>query len=208
MAQQAGIQPVDGNPYQPINQEYVPLPQGQVQAQQPSVAPEANANMNQRICPSCGHPLDLSWEVCPYCAQAQQQGVRAAHVQTQGGGAVAGKTMAVDLGEVMGSAHLNKAVVGWVVCMQGPQKGQDFRLYDGRNVLGTAADCDVVVYDQFVSARHCVIMVESAKARYVIQDLDSRNHTFVNNKQVMKQDLIDNDEVRLGNVHYRFKALY
>jgi hypothetical protein len=191
-------------PYQPVNANYQAQPVLPVGAGAP--VPEAAANMNHRMCPN-GHPLDPSWEVCPYCRQAEAQGVKPVHVQADGGGAVAGKTMAVSLDQVLGT-HVNKAVVGWLVCMQGPQKGQDYRLFDGRNVLGTAADCDVVVYDPFVSARHCVIMVESAKSRYLIQDLDSRNHTFVNSKQIMKQDLIDNDDIRVGNVHYRFKALY
>ncbi len=191
-----------GAPYQPVNEQFVP-----VMGSPQQVAPEAQPQMNQMTCPN-GHPLDPSWEVCPYCRQAEQQGVKPVHVQANGGGAVAGKTMAVNLDEVMGSQHVNKAVVGWLVCMHGPQKGQDFRLFDGRNVLRTAADCDVVVYDPYVAARHCVIMIESGNARYIIQDLDSRNHTFVNNRQVMKQDLIDNDEVKLGSVQYRFKALY
>ena len=32
----------------------------------------------------------------------------------------------------------------------------------------TAADCDVVVYDGYVSARHAVILVESSKAKYMV----------------------------------------
>lgn len=92
--------------------------------------------------------------------------------------------------------------------MTGQQKGQDFRLFDGRNVLGTAADCDVVVFDPYLSARHCVFLIESSKCSYVLQDLDSRNGTYVNRQKIVKQDLIDNDEVRIGQAEFRFKALY
>lgn len=181
--------------YQPVNAGYAPMPQG------------GGAMAGQLMCPN-GHPLDPSWEVCPYCRSAAQQGVKAVQVQPGGGGAAQGATMAVNIGEVLGTDHVAKAVVGWLVCMKGPQKGADFRLYDGKNVMGTAADADIVVYDQFVSAKHAVILVESAKAKYAIQDLESRNKTFVNREQVIKQDLVDNDEIRIGQVEFRFKALY
>jgi hypothetical protein len=160
----------------------------------------------QLTCPN-GHPVDPSWEVCPYCRSAASQGVAATNVQAGGGGAAPGRTVAISAEDIAGT-HANKAVVGWLVCMEGSQKGQDFRIFDGRNVVGTAADCDIVVFDGYVSARHAIISVESSKSRYTVQDLDSRNHTFVNRQQVMKQDLVDNDEIRWGNARFRFKALY
>jgi hypothetical protein len=159
-------------------------------------------------CPN-GHPIDPSWEVCPYCRQAAQQGMAPAAVQAGAGGgvAMAGKTMAIDVKDVVGE-HANKAVVGWIVCMDGSQKGQDFRLFDGRNVLGTAADCDIVIFDPYLSARHAVILIESKSSKYTIQDLDSRNGTYVNRQRVQKQELYDNDTVRLASTDFRFKCLY
>ncbi|MCA9562379.1 MAG: FHA domain-containing protein [Myxococcales bacterium] len=197
--------PQAGAPYQPVNQNFQPLPQAQA-APPPVQAGGQPMPSNQLTCPN-GHALDPSWEVCPYCQTAAKQGVKPVHIQSGGGGAVAGKTMAVSLDQVLGQ-HVNKAVVGWLVQMEGPQKGQDFRLFDGNNVLGTAADADIVVSDQFVSARHAVILIESKKASYVLQDLESRNKTFVNNRQVMKVDLVDNDEIRMGQCSFRFKSLY
>lgn len=204
-----GPEAAPGQPYAPVNAGYVPPPQvGQPQQMAPPAA--GGQPMQQRTCPN-GHPLNPSWDVCPYCRQAADQGVNPVNVQpgqAGGVGAVAGKTVAVDINAALGTEHVNKAVVGWLVAMKGPQKGQDFRLHDGRNVMGTAADVDVVVYDQFVSARHCVLLVEAKEARYVLQDLESRNKTFVNNRQISKVDLIDNDEIRLGQATFRFKSLY
>lgn len=128
------------------------------------------------------------------------------HEQTAAGGAAA--TVAIDAGMLTHTAHVNKPVVGWIVCMKGDQKGQDFRLHDGRNIIGTAADVDIVVHDPYLSARHCAIMIESKEARYIVQDLDSRNGVYLNRQRVSKDDLVDNDEIRIGGTEFRFKSLY
>jgi len=99
-----------------------------------------------------------------------------------------------------------KECVGWVVVLNGGLKGQDFRLTPGKNVLGTAADCDVVLTDQFLSGRHAVIRYE--ESRFTLVDLDSTNGTFVNDERVTKEELIDNDRIRLARSELKFKALY
>jgi hypothetical protein len=180
----------------PVNQAYAPVAGGGGE-----VRPMAGA----LTCPN-GHPLDPTWEVCPYCRAAAQQGVPVA--QYSAPGATGGKTMAINPEQLLHTQHVNKPVVGWIVCMSGQQKGQDFRLHDGKNIIGTAADCDIVIYDPYVGARHAVLLIESGDAHYVLQDLDSKNGSYVNRVRVAKQDLVDNDELRLGQVEFRFKALY
>lgn len=99
-----------------------------------------------------------------------------------------------------------KECVGWVVALNGQLKGVDFRLTPGKNVVGTAADCDVVLTDQFLSGRHAVIRYE--EGRFTLVDLDSTNGTFVNDERVTKEELIDNDRIRLARSELKFKALY
>lgn len=99
-----------------------------------------------------------------------------------------------------------KPVVGWLVAVNGALKGHDFRLRDGKNMIGTAADADVVLTDQYMSARHAVIRHEDGV--FMIVDLDSTNGTYVNDSRISKEEIIDNDRVRLGRTELRFKALY
>ena len=99
-----------------------------------------------------------------------------------------------------------KECVGWVVALNGPLKGQDFRLVTGKNVIGTAADSDIVLTDQYMSARHAVIRHE--EGTFVLVDLDSTNGTYVNDDRCSKEELIDNDRVRLGRSELKFKSLY
>ncbi|MCC6620994.1 MAG: FHA domain-containing protein [Deltaproteobacteria bacterium] len=99
-----------------------------------------------------------------------------------------------------------KPVVGWLVALNGSLKGHDFRIRDGKNVIGTAADTDIVLTDQYMSARHAVIRHE--EGMFVIVDLDSTNGTYVNDQRCSKEELIDNDRVRLGRTELKFKSLY
>ena len=95
--------------------------------------------------------------------------------------------------------------VGWVVVLNGELRGRDFRLVDGKNTLGTAADCDVVLTDPYLSSHHAVIRHENGE--FTLVDLDSTNGTYVNERRVSREDLIDNDKVRLGRSELKFKSL-
>src|SRR5262245_32671009 len=108
--------------------------------------------------------------------------------------------------QVVGEETEFKPVVGWLVALNGTLKGHDFRIRDGKNVIGTAADTDIVLTDQYMSARHAVIRHE--EGMFVIVDLDSTNGTYVNDQRCSKEELIDNDRVRLGRTEMKFKSLY
>ncbi len=113
------------------------------------------------------------------------------------------KTAMVDVSEF--SDERAHDVVGWVVPTAGAHRGQDFRLVDGKNLLGTAADADIVLTDAYMSSRHATIRHENG--RFMLIDLDSTNGTFVNDERITKHELFDNDRVRLGRTDMKFKSL-
>ena len=113
------------------------------------------------------------------------------------------KTVAIDLNTINRGTF--KPVVGWVVVLNGELRGRDFRLVDGKNTLGTAADCDVVLTDPYLSSKHAVIRHENGT--FTLVDLDSTNGTFLNDRRCSKEDMIDNDKVRLGRSEMKFKSL-
>ncbi|MSP91575.1 MAG: FHA domain-containing protein [Myxococcales bacterium] len=113
------------------------------------------------------------------------------------------KTVAIDISQInMGTF---KPVVGWVVVLNGELRGRDFRLVDGKNTMGTAADCDVVLTDPYLSSKHTVIRFENGS--FTLVDLDSTNGTYMNDRRITKTDMIDNDKIRLGRTELKFKAL-
>jgi hypothetical protein len=165
-----------------------------------------------------GHQMEDSWSICPYCQKTGFQ-------RTGGAGGDVSKTRlettpppppggAAPIAPPAGGrktvllSEMRKApVVGWLVAMSGEQKGEDFRVREGQNTLGSAPDCDIVVRDLTVSGHHASIRYK--EQRFILTDLDSTNGTFVNEgtESVGRQDLKDNDTVRVGDVILKFKCL-
>lgn len=166
-----------------------------------------------KVCPN-GHVMHPSWDVCPYCQEMQQA------MMAGGGGGGGMPAMPMGQGTAMlnvsdlgggggqekgrGSTDKSREVCGWLVALNGQHKGEDFRLRVGKNVIGTAADCDVVLSDKKLSRKHATIRFEGGE--FQIADLDSSNGCFVNDEKIQKHDLIDNDIIKLGDIEFEFKC--
>ena len=82
---------------------------------------------------------------------------------------------------------------------------REIQLVEGENVLGRDRDAVVWLDSSTVSRRHACIKVAGGQA--VIEDLGSRNGTFVGGRKVdAPTALADRDEVRLGSVFMVFRA--
>lgn len=92
-----------------------------------------------------------------------------------------------------------------LVVKKGRGAGQEFRLTRGRTTIGRGPGNTVVLSDVKVSGRHAVI--ERQDGDYIITDLQSTNHTFVNEKQIdAPYPLRLGDEVRVGNTVLQLQA--
>ena len=82
--------------------------------------------------------------------------------------------------------------------------GRTIPLHDGKHVVGRGADCDLQVASAAVSRRHATLFVRGTRA--VIQDLESRNGTFVRGRRIKRAaELHDGDRVRVGDVAFVFR---
>lgn len=75
--------------------------------------------------------------------------------------------------------------------------------------IGRAVENDIYIEDPEVSSEHCIIEMIASDAdegvyEYYIQDMESTNHTFVNDKQVQRQRLNHNDVIRVGWKYFKF----
>jgi hypothetical protein len=96
--------------------------------------------------------------------------------------------------------------MAWLAVRSGQRGGRQFGLTKGRHIIGRdGTDCDIVLDDRKVSARHASIRYENGV--FVITDLDSRNNTFVNNRQVERQTLMDDDVITVGKTRLVFKEV-
>ena len=71
-------------------------------------------------------------------------------------------------------------------------------LQEGRNVLGSASDADVLVSQRGISRRHA--LVDVAGGEVSVEDLGSKNGTFVNRRRVGRASLRPGDVLRVGKV--------
>ncbi len=110
------------------------------------------------------------------------------------------KTIALDV-----SGGGKAPAVGWIVATSGKYANQTFKFKPNRTVIGTGADCDIVIDDQFMSARHCEVRAEGGG--YKLVDLGSTNGIVVNDKKVREHELVDNDQFRLGRTEFKFKSI-
>jgi DNA-binding winged helix-turn-helix (wHTH) protein len=83
---------------------------------------------------------------------------------------------------------------------------EELPLQPGENVVGRADDADVAIDSAAVSRHHARIVV--AKGRATIEDLGSKNGTFVCGKRVAAPaELRDGDEIRFGMVSVVFRSI-
>jgi len=86
--------------------------------------------------------------------------------------------------------------------VSGPQAGYSFELV-GMTMIGRDPGCDVVINDSSVSSRHARILIEPEAK---VSDLNSANHTFLNNVRVMDAPLRSGDVIVFGSIATRFEV--
>jgi predicted component of type VI protein secretion system len=82
----------------------------------------------------------------------------------------------------------------------GPLSGQLIQVPRGKLLIGRAADCDLRPSSPFVSAHHCVFLLDEFTLR--IRDLGSKNGTTVNGRRMGTSPIIvfHDDLVAIGDL--------
>ena len=156
-----------------------------------------------------GHQMEDSWEICPYCEKTGFQGPGGGLAKTRIEGQPT--TTKVETSPVRKTVVIGEkpkgAVVGWFVALNGVQQGEDFRVREGQQVLGSARDCEIILDDPTISSRHASL--KHREGRFFLTDLDSTNGTFLNDgtTTIAREEIKDNDQVRLGKLTLKFKCL-
>ena len=93
---------------------------------------------------------------------------------------------------------------GILIAEEGPLKGQTFKLAPGCNsIIGRGGDITLPQDDRTASREHARIRDENGK--FVLYDMGSTNHTYVNGEREERKVLLDNDKVRIGKTVFRFQ---
>lgn len=100
-----------------------------------------------------------------------------------------------------------RKLVGWLVSYTIDDLGIDFRLYEGKNLIGSAPANEITIpNDKLVSSTHATILFRKNKFR--LKDEFSTNGTYLNGEDLDDEVLVlnDGDVIRVGDTLLKFRS--
>ena len=75
--------------------------------------------------------------------------------------------------------------------------------------IGRAPDNEIIIQDETVSGYHALITIRpreknEKESEYILEDMNSTNKTFVNNKEISSHSLKEGDVIRVGSTRLKF----
>jgi hypothetical protein len=88
-------------------------------------------------------------------------------------------------------------VVGWLVCLEGPDRGKDFRLHAEKNYIGRSPTMDVIIEnDNSVSReKHGVVVFDPKKLNFWALPGDASGLVYLNGEVVYSPTQMKPDDV-------------
>ena len=167
-----------------------------------------------------GHFYDEArFESCPYCKDNAGIGKTMAAadigktVAAFPGNPAAAAATAFDSGKTV--AVMKKKIGidpadGFLICIEGPHRGTDFRLVSGRNFIGRAAAMDVSLPDDDTVSResHALVTYDAKHNAFSLSPGQGRGITYCNDEQVeMVHPLKAYDIIEVGKSRLLFLPL-
>lgn len=103
-----------------------------------------------------------------------------------------------------------KKVVGWLVCIQGPTKGKDYRIVDQNNFIGRNPNMDIAIpEDSSISGDRSAVIAYDFRSRNFFFGLASgHNMVSINDRIVFNPEIIKAyDVLGIGNSKFIFIPL-
>ncbi|MBN1634106.1 MAG: FHA domain-containing protein [Ignavibacteria bacterium] len=191
----------------------------------------AELSQATKICPN-GHIYDAKYDVCPICPSpelAQKIG-SAIHSsptvaysdnldesmkntvveQVNVSGEAKGSKKTVIVNEpskdgIKEEIRQSRKLAGWLITFTWSAEGEDYRLYEGRNLITGGGQGDIIISDPAVSNPHCMILFRSG--RFKIKDELSTNGTFINGTEIEETELKDSDIIKIGTTELKLRTV-
>lgn len=102
-----------------------------------------------------------------------------------------------------------RPVTGWLVCVEGPEKGKDFRLHSDMNYIGRTKANDVVLSDPTVSReRHAMVAYDTRGKMFFFAPANGSSLVRQNGRPVLSTvELKAGDRLEIGEGIYMFMPL-
>ena len=100
----------------------------------------------------------------------------------------------------------SRKLVGWLVSYTHDEMGIDYKLYEGRNIVGRGLECSITIVDNMMTEKHATILFRDGN--YIIKDELSSHGTFVNDQDIIDENyrLKDGDVIKMGKTIFKFKS--
>jgi hypothetical protein len=98
-------------------------------------------------------------------------------------------------------------VVGWLVCIEGPDRGRDYRLRGERNFIGRNPAMDIAITgdDTISRERHAIISHDPRRQTFRLAAGDGRGLVYHNDEEVVEAVLLaPYDRIELGRTKLLF----
>lgn len=136
-------------------------------------------------CPSCGRARVPGHRQCPYCSALYRPTSKP--IQTPSERFPTPSAPNIPL----------------LICLQGPQSGQEFPLTAREFTIGRSADNMLRVEGMLVSRYHAQISFRDGQ--YVLYDRESTNGTYVNGQRIAHHVLTPGDQIQIGPSVFAFQ---
>ncbi len=107
--------------------------------------------------------------------------------------------------------HLGlELVVGWVVAIEGPEKGSDYRITPEKNFIGRAEGMDIrIAGDESISREnHAVISYNPKNNTFRVYPGGSRGLVYLNDEELITPEILkSHDIIQLGGTKLLFVPL-
>jgi hypothetical protein len=98
-------------------------------------------------------------------------------------------------------------VVGWLVCIEGPERGRDYRLHSERNFIGRSEKMDICLRgDETISREnHAIISFNPRNLTFKLQPGDGRGLVYLNGDDIDAATILKPyDLIELGQTKLLF----
>ena len=173
---------------------------------------------------------DLKYPQCPYCGISNMDPSKTAPIvvppPTQSVGETVGHTVAMSTEEMARRQELAgddgktvaimkkkigiNPVVGWLVCVDGPSRGQDYRIKSERNFIGRDRSMDIAVTgdDSISRNNHAIISFNPKNGGFRLFPGDGHGLVYLNDDEVfMPTELKRGDIIEIGRTQLMFIPL-
>ncbi|HEY5536543.1 MAG TPA: FHA domain-containing protein [Ignavibacteria bacterium] len=98
-----------------------------------------------------------------------------------------------------------RILIGWLVTFTWVKEGEDFKIFEGRNLISGSPNVEIYLNDPAVSSPHCMILSRAGIIK--IKDEMSTNGTFINGTEISEAELFDGDILKIGKTELLFRTV-